>query len=100
MSRAGVGGVYHHPVSACRLRDLCAAAWVQHEVDDIWRAIEGHDLLALGVARLLLLTDPRPVPLTTDEGWTCYAARLWRPGKPHQATWPAIWRAAVEACAA
>jgi hypothetical protein len=99
-----VGLLLQHSVSAPRLRQLCGAAWVRPEPDDIWRAIEGHDLLAVGVARLLLLTDPQPVPTTEIEGWTCYAERLWRPGawsrgsvqqrQQLRAKWSENWRAA------
>jgi len=93
-----------HRVSGERLRQLCAAAVVRPDAGAIWRAIEGHDLLALGVARLLLLTDPQPVPVTEIEAWTCYAERLWRPGAWHRgsvqqrqqlrAKWSDNWRAA------
>ncbi|MGG5811490.1 hypothetical protein [Falsiroseomonas sp. CW058] len=92
-----IGLLLRHPASSQPLRAMCAAAWVRPEPDDIWRAIEGHDLLALGVARLLLLTDPFDIPADEAAAWQCYAARLWRPGKPHPDRWPAAWRAAVAA---
>lgn len=92
-----VGLLMRHAVSGARLEALCADAWVRWEADDIWRAIEGHDRLALGVARLLLLTDPHPIPVSAEEGWRCYAERLWRPGKPHPGTWGECWRAAEAA---
>lgn len=92
-----LGLMLRHPVSGDRLRSLCAAAWVRPDQGSIWRAIEGHDALAVGVARLLLLTDPHPVPVTAAEGWECYSARLWRPGKPHPDKWPRCWQAAQAA---
>jgi hypothetical protein len=63
----------------------------------VWRALEGHDVLAAAFARLLLWTDPYPVPLGREEAWTCYAKRLWRPGKPHPDTWGSNWEAAQAA---
>lgn len=104
-----VGLLLRHPLSGDRLRSLCAAAWVRPEPDDIWRAIEGHDPLACGVARLLLLTDPAEIPATEAAAWSCYAERLWRPGAWHRGTepqraalrakWAQAWRAAVAATA-
>jgi hypothetical protein len=95
--RPTIGLMMRHAVSASRLLLLCRAAWVRYEADDIWRAIEGHDYLALGVARLLLLTDPKAVPVMMEDAWACYANRLWRPGKPHPGTWPSHWHAAQAA---
>lgn len=59
----------------------------------VWRAIEGHDRLATAFARLLLWTDPHPIPTEERAAWDCYL-RLWRPGKPRPAEWPALWRLA------
>ena len=41
-----------------------------------------------GAKRLLLLTDPKPLPVIgdTDGSWEYYL-RNWRPGKPHRHTW-------------
>lgn len=74
---------------------LCQAASVRPEAAAIWRAIEGHDLLAYGLARLLLLSDPQPIPETEAAAWACYADRLWRPGKPHRDRWVTSWAQAV-----
>lgn len=48
-----------------------------------------NDILAACVARCLLWTDPRPLPLMTEPalGWRIYEG-VWRPGKPH----PELWR--------
>jgi len=94
-----IGLLLKHPVSRPRLLAMCQAATVRAEPACIWRAIEGHDALAVGVARLLLLTDPHPVPIGEAEGWATYT-RVWRPGKPHPSKWPAAWAAAREACGA
>lgn len=100
-SRGGVWGVYLHRASAELLRLLCRDRDVSFEPRAIWSAIEHDDVLAAGVARLLLLTDPKPLPALGDESaaWACYL-RTWRPGKPHPKTWPEQYRLALAAVAA
>jgi len=90
----GVTGFYK-PAIREAARKLCDAASVRYDREAMWRAIEGHDLLAYGLARLLLRTDPGAIPETEAEAWDCYAERLWRPGKPNKAKWPKAWAAAV-----
>lgn len=92
----GVRGVMLHRASAARAALLCEAASVRFEQAAIWRAIEGHDGLAYGFARLLVLTDPAPIPTQQDEAWQYYL-RCWRPGKPHPDKWPGHWEAAGRA---
>lgn len=89
-SRGGIWGVYLHAASRYWLAQLCEARGVRFHPDAIWTAIETDDVLAAGVARLLLFTDPKRLPSVDDEAgcWTMYAKRLWRPGKPHPRTWP------------
>jgi len=90
----GVKGVLTHRTSKAKAIALCEAAAVRPGPAAVWRALEGHDALAYGFARLLLLTDPRPIPTDEDGAWACYAVRLWRPGKPHPEIWPANWQTA------
>lgn len=92
----GVTGVMSHKASAALCGKLCERHEVKHQRGAIWRAMEGHDMLAVGMARLLLLTDPFPIPATEAGAWTCYAHRLWRSGNPHPATWQGHWRVASE----
>lgn len=98
-SKGGVWGVFLHPVSAALLQQLCAARGVVCEPSEIWRAIEHDDVLAAGLARLLILTDPAKLPVLgdVDGAWRLYAQRCWRPGKPHPQTWPAYYARALEA---
>lgn len=97
----GVHGVLiRHPVSRDRAKQLCAAAFVHPNAAAAWRAIEGHDGLAYGFARLLLLTDPYAIPTAPEPAWRCYLERLWRPGAPHHDVWPSNWRRAEAALAA
>jgi len=80
-------------------RRLCEAASVRPEAAHIWRAIEGHDGLAHGLARLLVLSDPAPLPARQEEAWRYYL-RTWRPGAPRPEKWPRHWQAAGIAVAA
>ncbi|MEN5115838.1 hypothetical protein ABE488_00675 [Luteimonas sp. TWI662] len=76
-----VAGVRTHPAT----REYAAALYRDRGVEPtnaaIWRAIERDDVLAAGLARLLLWSDPRALPAVTDvEGaWQLYL-RTWRPG--------------------
>ncbi|MDM0011995.1 hypothetical protein QTH87_06020 [Variovorax sp. J22P168] len=88
-SRGGVWGVFLHEQSRGYLEVLCRARRVNFEPDAIWSALERDDILAACVARLLLWTDPKPLPSIDDVAgaWDLYAVRTWRPGKPHPQTW-------------
>ena len=90
-SRGGVWGVYLHKTSASLLAHVCHARGVALEPGAIWRALETDDVLAVAVARLLLLTDPYPLPELADPrgAWNLYM-RTWRPGRPHPSTWDAF----------
>lgn len=92
--QAGATGVLRHAASAEHAAAACAAAVVAPDAASVWRAIEGHDRLATAFARLLLWTDPHPIPTEERAAWDCYL-RLWRPGKPHPQTWPEVWQRAV-----
>jgi hypothetical protein len=92
----GVRGVLGHPRAGPLALALCERYGVRPTEDAMWRAIEGHDGLAVGLARLLLWTDPAPMPTSEADGWQCYL-RCWRPGKPHPATWAGHWRTASAA---
>lgn len=65
-----------HDASRFWLERLCASRSVQFLPDSIWRALETDDILAAGVARLLLFTDPLRLPRTndTDGAWGCTCA--------------------------
>ena len=90
----GVAGVLHHQLTQKLVLKACVAAIVAPDPLSCWRAIEGHDGLAVTFARLLLLTDPNPVPTHSDDGWLTYVA-LWRPGRPRRATWAPNWARAM-----
>lgn len=88
----GVRGVLRHHTTAKKAQALREACVVLNNEHAVHRALEGHDLLALGFARLLLWTLPRRLPAShqRDEAWKQYL-ELWRPGKPHPDKWPRNW---------
>lgn len=96
VSRAGVYGVFLHQASREHLRKACAYLVIPFDPQSIWEAIEYNDVLAALVARLLMFTDPRALPLIGDEvgAWDFYL-RTWRPGKPHPDTWADCYKRAV-----
>lgn len=89
----GVSGVMEHRASRPAAVAMCNALQVEFASASIHRVIEGNDPLAVAFARLLLWTDPHPLPDAESAGWACYL-RTWRPGKPKPNTWPNYWRAA------
>lgn len=88
-SKGGCWGVFLHTASREHLRRLCVARDVEFTPDSIYSQLEFDDVLAAGVARLLLFTDPKRLPVVgdTEAAWDLYALRTWNPGKPHRATW-------------
>lgn len=87
-----------------RVRDLavglCAVRDVEPVPRAVWDAIERDDVLAAGLARLLLWTDPHALPAIGDEqgAWDLYL-RVWRPGRPRKEKWAASWFSAQQAMA-
>lgn len=92
----GVVGVLTHPASAGVAKRVCEALAVPPGPAVVHPALEQCDLLAAAFARLLILTDPAPLPETEASGWAYYL-RVWRPGKPHPETWPKRWAEAEAA---
>jgi hypothetical protein len=96
-SRGGVWGVYLHSDSHEILRNLCRERDCGFDPRVIWAQLEYDDVLAAGVARALLWTDPKPLPeLGEPEIAWDYYERNWRPGKPHPEKWAANYEAALE----
>lgn len=89
--RAGATrGVMRHVATEKLARDVCAARGVPFDDVMVHARLEFDDVLACCFARLLLLTDPRPLPdpetASYDAAWGYYVDN-WRPGKPHRDTW-------------
>lgn len=76
-----VQGVRTHHATAKPASALYSARGVAANNQAIWDAIEVDDVLAAGLARLLLWSDPLPMPKVGDEegAWQLYL-RTWRPG--------------------
>ena len=87
-------GVLSHPLARPPLQQALAQLHYPLLTPyDLHTAITHNDILAAVCARLLLWTDPHPLPTIEDgpeAGWAYYV-RNWRPGKPHRHTWDAHW---------
>lgn len=85
----GVQGVLTHHATRELALKLCEARNVMPTPQFVHPRLEFDDVLAAGFARLLLYSDPRPLPeldASPDVTWDYYISN-WRPGKPHRATW-------------
>ncbi|CAB3636726.1 hypothetical protein [Achromobacter marplatensis] len=91
-----VHGVRLHTATSAAAAALYQARGVPARDAAVWDAIENDDVLAAGLARLLLWSDPGRLPAVgdADAAWALYL-RTWRPGKPHPQTWPDFYRQAV-----
>lgn len=96
----GVKGVMEHPATTSYAAAICLQRGVPFERSKVWAALETDDVLAVVFARLLLWSDPMPLPAVTEPSaaWSLYA-RTWRPGKPNPDKWPECHAQAVEALA-
>lgn len=99
----GVRGVLLHPASRGHALAVCAARGVEPVESAVYARLEHDDVLSAAFARLLLWTDPLPLPALgqADAAWNLYI-RTWRPGKPHPKTWARLYAQAlaeVTACA-
>ncbi|ANY87642.1 hypothetical protein [Pseudomonas putida] len=77
----GVKGVMTHPASKRLAEEVCRARGVAFDSESIYQTIGRDPLLAAALARLLIWTDPKPLPGAGDEqaAWDLYL-RVWRPG--------------------
>lgn len=104
------GGVYgalnhrstqRHALALCYQQQVfdSGVTWVDRTgVHLAYMQLAKDDLLAAGFARLLLWTDPQPLPTVGDQqgAWQLYL-RTWRPGKPRANAWPASYQQALTA---
>lgn len=93
---AGISGVLTHRSTEKLAAAVCKARGVEPERMAVWKAMETDDVLGAAFARLLMYTDPFPLPDNQADAWEMYAKRLWRPGKPHPDKWPASWAFGLE----
>lgn len=77
----GVRGVLRHSSSKKHAEAVCKARGVQPTAEAVYEAIGTDPILAAALARLLLWTDPKPMPATGDvsAAWAMYLG-VWRPG--------------------
>lgn len=92
----GVVGVLNHPASRTHARAVAISRNVSPEGHAVYAALEHDDVLAAAFARLLLYTDPAPLPGLGREAdaWDYYL-RNWRPGKPHLGSWHGCYSQAI-----
>lgn len=96
-SHGGVWGVYLFPTCQAPLQYVCQRRDVAFDPEAIYESLLHDDVLAAAVARLLMWTDPYPVPTQQDDAWHMYCDRTWRPGKPRPDDWPGNWSKAEQA---
>lgn len=86
--RNGVLAVMHHTRTADIVFHWCDANDVTYGSNAIYERLALDDELAIVFARLLLWTDPRPLPEIGDcmGAWNLYE-RCWKPGKPSYTRW-------------
>lgn len=77
----GVRGVLSHRASRPHALAVCAARGIDPDAATVYADLEHDDVLAMAVGRLLLWTDPAPLPALgdADAAWALYL-RTWRPG--------------------
>jgi len=93
----GTKGVMEHRASRDFAREAVARARIPWNRREVWLALEYNLPLAATFARLLLWTDPRPLPAIGEvqASWDYYL-RNWKPGKPHPDEWPGNYRDAKQ----
>lgn len=92
----GTAGVLRHPATSARASQLVSARLERPSTAAVNEALASDDVLACAFARLLLFTDPRPLPaLGNPQAAWDYYVRNWRPGKPHRDTWDALYAKAL-----
>lgn len=99
--QGGVTGVLSHPASKPWAFAVCAARIADPLPAAVYDRLPTDDILAAAFARLLLWTDPSPLPALGDAqaAWDLYA-RTWRPGKPRRESWDAFYDQALNAVGA
>jgi hypothetical protein len=90
----GVAGLFH--AAPDKLNAVCAELYVPFDPATVFEAMAWNDVLAASMARLLLWTDPAPMPEVGDiQGSWNYYERNWRPGAPRPNDWPALYGTAM-----
>lgn len=93
----GVVGVLSHPATKDAIEAVCKALDIPCDTATVYEAMAWNDTLGACMARLLLYSDPRPLPAPgeQDAAWEYYL-RSWRPGMPHPQSWAARYAVAMD----
>jgi hypothetical protein len=93
----GVRGVLSHEDSRKFAQAACVLRGIPPTPDAVYQRMLEDDLLGCAFARLLLYTDPRPLPALgrSDLAWDYYIAN-WRPGRPRRASWDGLYAEALK----
>ena len=96
-------GVLSNSATSIIAKRLCANYNLVATPKAVWTTLgkpEG-DNLAVGFARLLLWSDPKPLPAVGDED-AAYATYIknWGPGKPDRARWRMVYPQAMKVISA
>jgi hypothetical protein len=98
--RGGVAGVLGDIATNPMAIAACRAAGVATNSTAVWGAFAtaAGDHLSVAFARLLLWSDPSPLPAVGDEegGWIAYQIN-WRPGAPSRERWSTVYPQAMAA---
>lgn len=97
-AEGGTAGVLRFATTRADAARLTTSLVGGRSASAVNEALASDDVLACAFARLLLFTDPRPLPALGDAqaAWDYYI-RNWRPGKPHRHTWDALYDQALRA---
>jgi hypothetical protein len=98
--RGGVAGVLGGAATWVMAVNACKHAGIDPTPVAAWGALAtaAHDNLAVGFARLLLWSDPAPLPSVGDEEAAYgYYIRNWRPGAPSRERWSQVYPQALAA---
>lgn len=89
----GIKGVLTHPATRAYAISACHEDDTMPTTEGVWTRMQERegDVLSCIFARLLLWSSPHALPSAEkrddEKAWTMYAVELWRPGKPHKASW-------------
>lgn len=93
----GFALLFKHRTVGTIAGDVCRALrYAGRDIVEIHEATEHNDVLACAMARLLLWTHPKRLPLDDTEAayaWQVYL-EAWRPGEPHPETWASFYKEA------
>ena len=84
----GIRGVLTCEATKSYARAVCQSRGIMPTVDSVYARMLDDDLLGCAFARLLLYSDPAPLPRIGQQAasWDYYE-NIWRPGHPRPEKW-------------